>query len=118
MCFIREEIVSMKLKTGLMVMTLAGAGVLLASCADQGGLDREWRSMEFGRAVHEDMAAQIADPDAAYKGPPPPENGARAELATKRYEAGKVINPQAPSSMAQIQGGGGGGGGGGGSTGP
>jgi hypothetical protein len=108
----------MKLKTGLMVMTLAGAGVLLASCADEGGLDREWRSMDFGRAVHEDMAAQIADPDAAYKGPPPPANGARTELAQKRYEAGKVIQPNAPSSLAQITGGGGGGGGGGGSSGP
>jgi hypothetical protein len=101
----------MKLKTGLMVMTLAGAGVLLASCADEGGLDREWRSMEFGRAVHEDMAAQIADPDASYKGPPPPANGARTELALKRYEAGTVKQPPAPSSMASIQGGGGGGGG-------
>lgn len=106
----------MKLKTGLMVMTLAGAGVLLASCADEGGLDKEWRSMDMGRAVHEDMTAQIADPDASYKGPPPPANGARTVLATKRYETGTVKQPPAPSSMAQIVGGGGGGGGG--STGP
>jgi hypothetical protein len=103
----------MKLKTGLMV-TLAGAGVLLASCADEGGLDREWRSMEMGRAVHEDMTAQIADPDAAYKGPPPPSNGARAEASMKRYETGAIISPTAPSSLVQISGGGGGGGQGGG----
>jgi hypothetical protein len=99
----------MKLKTGLMVMTLAGAGVLLASCADEGGLDKEWRSMEFGKALHEDMTAQIADPDASYKGPPPPANGARVALAVKRYEAGAVKSPQPASSLTQIQGGGGGG---------
>jgi hypothetical protein len=100
----------MKLKTGLMMATLAGAGALLAACADENGFDREVKSMEMGRAVHEDMTAQIADPDASYKGPPPPSSGARTALAQKRYETGTVKNPPSISSMQQLQGGGGGGG--------
>jgi hypothetical protein len=99
----------MKLKTALIVSALAGAGVLLAGCADQGGLDKEWSSMDMGRAVKEDMAAQIADPDAAYKGPPPPSNGARVAAAQKRYESGAIIPSNPASSLTQIQGGGGGG---------
>ena len=107
----------MKLKTGLMMATLVGAGALVAACADENGFDREVRGMEMGRAVHEDMTAQIADPDASYKGPPPPANGARTELAQKRYVTGTVKNPPAVSSMQNIQGGSGGGSGGG-SSGP
>jgi hypothetical protein len=104
----------MKLKTGLTVAALAGAGALLAGCADQIGLDKEFNAMDMTSAVHEDMAAQIADPDAAYKGPPPPSNGARAEASMKRYETGAITSPTAPSSLVQIQGGGGGAGAGGG----
>jgi hypothetical protein len=100
----------MKLKTGLTLALLGGAGVLLASCADERALDAQYSSLHMGQAYREDMAAQIADPDVAYKGPPPPSSGERAQAATDRYKNDKVIQPYAPSSLTQISGGGGGGG--------
>ncbi len=104
----------MKLKTGLKVAALAGAGALLAGCADQVGLDKEFQSMDMTSAVKEDMAAQIADPDVAYRGPPPPSNGPRAERAATNYEKGTINAPTAISSLTQIQGSSGSTGGGGG----
>jgi hypothetical protein len=104
----------MKLKTGLTVAALAGAGALLAGCADEKALDAQWNSMDMGKAVHEDMTAQIADPDVAYKGPPGPSNGPRTELAQKHYETGAITPPPATTSMVQLQGGTGGNSGGGG----
>lgn len=104
----------MKFISTLTVATLVGAGALLAGCADEKALDAQYDSIHLGQAVHEDMAAQIADPDAAYRGPPPPSSGEQAAIATDRYKANKVIAPYAPSSLTSVQGGGGGGGGGGG----
>jgi len=40
----------------------------------------------FGRAVRQDIAAQVADPDPAWKGsPPPPTDGRRVEETQKAY---------------------------------
>jgi hypothetical protein len=51
-------------------------------------------SPDFGSAVTQDKAAQIADPDAHYTGlPAPGTDGARVALAQHRYETGKVIPP-------------------------
>src|SRR5258708_4629412 len=51
---------------------------------------------DFGNAVHQDIAAQIADPDARYEGViAPGSDGARVELAQKRYQANQVIPPSA-----------------------
>ena len=51
-------------------------------------------SPDFGSAVTQDTAAQIADPDAHYTGDPSPgTNGARVAAAQHRYETGKVIQP-------------------------
>jgi hypothetical protein len=51
-------------------------------------------SSDFGNAVHQDTAAQIADPDAHYQGTPAPgSNGARVSLAQRRYQANQVIPP-------------------------
>ena len=73
-------------------------------------------SADFGRAVHEDLAAQIADPDAVYKGPPPPSSGKRADLAQTKYQTDKVTPPAAMSSSSGGGGGSSGGGGGGGAA--
>src|SRR5437660_6022539 len=49
---------------------------------------------DFGRAVRQDVAAQIADPDAHYEGTPAPgSRGDRVELAQKRYQNNQVIQP-------------------------
>jgi len=102
---------------------LAGVGFLATGCADERVINDDMRASDFGRAVHEDMAAQIADPDAAYKGPPPASSGERAALAQTRYKNDKVTQPAGLSSSTSVGGGGGGGGGGsggggGGGTGP
>jgi hypothetical protein len=99
-------------RTGLLMAALAGIGAIVAGCADEKQLANDMGTADFGRAVHEDLAAQIADPDAVYKGPPPPSSGARADLAQTRYQADKVTQPSSTSTSS------GGGGGGGGGTGP
>ncbi|HEY7901398.1 MAG TPA: hypothetical protein VIC25_09455 [Caulobacteraceae bacterium] len=108
------------LKTALLAVAVAGFGAGLAACADERGIDRDMLSADFGRAYHEDFAAQIADPDATYKGPPPPSSGERAALAQTRYATDKVKEPPSLniSSSGGGSGGSGGGGGGGGSSGP
>lgn len=58
-------------------------------------------SSDFGRALHEDLLAQIADPDATPVGPPPPADGARIGLAQERYRTGKVIKPQ-PAILSKV----------------
>jgi hypothetical protein len=101
-------------RTGLLMAALAGVGFLAAGCADERQLTEDMHASDFGRAVHEDMAAQIADPDAVYKGPPPPSSGERAALAQTRYKNDRVTPPVALNSSITV----GGGGGGGASSGP
>ena len=49
---------------------------------------------EFGSAVRQDVAAQIADPDAHYEGIVTPGSaGRRVGLAQKHYDANQVIQP-------------------------
>lgn len=72
-------------------------GAILALAAGLGACaDEQVRlSPEFGEAVRQDVAAQIADPDAHYIGKPAPgSNGARVGLAQQRYEEGKVTPPK------------------------
>jgi hypothetical protein len=68
---------------------LLGAATLLSACETQ---LRD--APDFGEAVRQDVAAQIADPDARYAGAPAPgSNGARAAAAQDRYAHGKVTPP-------------------------
>lgn len=99
------------LKSGLLLAALAGVGLIAAGCADEKQLTENMHASDFGRAVQEDFAAQIADPDAAYKGPPPPSNGERAALAQTRYATDKVTKPVSASTLSINAGSGGGGGG-------
>jgi hypothetical protein len=56
-------------------------------------------SPDFGNAVNQDMAAQIADPDAHYAGTPAPgSSGLRVDLAQKRYDTGQVIQPSSTTA--------------------
>ena len=57
---------------------------------------------DFGNAVYQDAAAQIADPDARYAGTPAPgSNGLRVDLAQQRYEANQVIPPSAVTASGR-----------------
>ena len=80
-------------------------------------------SSDFGVAVTQDLAAQIADPDARYTGiPAPGTSGARASLAQTRYNRNQVAQPAAATATSSVQaaptpaGNGGGGAGAGAST--
>lgn len=56
-------------------------------------------SPDFGVATRQALAAQIADPDARYRGDPAPgADGRRAALAQERYGTGTVLPPAAAAS--------------------
>ena len=95
MSCIRETFRLSSAKT-LFVVVLFGSG--LCGCADN---NRETISPYFGQALRQDLAAQIADPDAHYRGDPAPgSDGARVALAQERYRTGKVIAPIATTASA------------------
>jgi hypothetical protein len=73
-----------------MTVCLVG-GIGLSACTAQS----EMRiSPDFGDALRQDLAAQIADPDAHYLGTPAPgSSGARVGLAQQRYQKNNVIQP-------------------------
>jgi type IV pilus biogenesis protein CpaD/CtpE len=101
----------MNKRTAFLIAALSAAG-FLAGCTADGKVKEDLGEADFGRAVREDMAAQIADPDAAYKGPPPPSSGERAQIAQQRYSTDTVKQPVSQTT------GGGGNVGGGGTSGP
>lgn len=104
-----------KVSTGsVTAMALAAAGLALSGCAES----RLRLSDDFSRAVRQDVAAQIADPDAAYRGlPTPGSSGRRAGLAQSRYERNAVIRPVSTSTSSATAGGGDSGGSGSGGAG-
>jgi len=75
------------------IVVLAALG--LSGClSPQGRLDPN-----YGVAVRQNLAAQIADPDAQYRrDTPPAASGERAQIAHERYNSGQVIPPSAPSA--------------------
>ena len=97
----------------LLAAALAGAGALLAGCEGSSpSLEQSSLRLsdDFGRAVREDVAAQIVDPDPSWKaGPPPPSDGERAALAQKRYQHDVVIQPSTAATSQAVSSGGGGG---------
>jgi len=70
----------------ILLLTVALAG--LSACAES----QRTLGSDFGVAVRQDIAAQIADPDARYPADTPTD-GARIGLAQERYRAGKSIQP-------------------------
>jgi|SRR5690242_16412731 hypothetical protein len=61
-------------------------------------------SPDFGAAVSQDLAAQIADPDARYMGiPAPGANGLRTGLAQTRYDRNQVVQPLTTTATSGIQ---------------
>ena len=54
---------------------------------------------DYGVAVRQDLAAQVADPDAHYTGVPAPgSDGSRVSLAQTRYQSNSVVPPATVSS--------------------
>ncbi|MDP3173179.1 MAG: hypothetical protein Q8M88_01940 [Phenylobacterium sp.] len=85
------------------LITLIAAAAALGGCAA--------RNPGFGDAIHQNLTAQIADPDAKYaRRLPPASNGPRTALGQTRYEKGQVIQPTSTATTSiSITGGSGGG---------
>lgn len=78
----------MRLAKPLLIATALTLG--LAGCVES----RMHLSDDFGLAFRQNEVAQVADPDARYKGVPAPgSDSARVGLAQERYRTGKVIAP-------------------------
>lgn len=88
-------------------------GAVVLTTGLLGGCESRLRlSQDFGSAVRENVAAQIADPDAHYSGAVPPgSDGARTVIAQTRYRNDKVLQPPSAQTSSVSSGGGGGGGG-------
>ena len=71
-------------------VVMLGVMALLAGCEES----HLRMAPDFGTAVRQDQAAQIADPDARYIGAlPAGYDGARTTIAVTRYRTDKVIPP-------------------------
>jgi hypothetical protein len=80
-----------------LVTLVVGLGLGLSACTES----RLHLSDDFGSAVRQDLVAQIADPDATYRGlPVPGGSGERVALAQRRYVTGKVIPPMATTTSS------------------
>ena len=84
------------------ILLLSAMAASLAGCVDS----HPTLSPDFGVAMRQDMAAQIADPDAHYG--KTDSDGARAALAQERYRADKVIPPSSIGTSKAGSGSGGG----------
>jgi type IV pilus biogenesis protein CpaD/CtpE len=71
------------------ILLLSAMAASLAACVES----QPALSSDFGVAVRQDVAAQIADPDAHYG--KTTSDGARAALAQYRYRNDKVTPPSA-----------------------
>jgi hypothetical protein len=91
------------------IACVLGGGLGLSACA----VSRLHISDDYGRAAGQDLAAQIADPDAQYKGTPAPgADGNRVDLAQDRYNRNAVIRPASTATSTAVSGTGNPGGGG------
>lgn len=74
----------------------------LHACAQNPTQSEMRMSPDFGDAVRENLAAQIADPDAHYTGTPAPgaSDAARIDLAQTRYQQNEVIQPSSTTASS------------------
>src|SRR5689334_22396676 len=99
MSFIEEAAV--KIARTRIVLAVAALG--LTACT-QSPMQSEMRmSPDFGDAVRENLAAQIANPDAHYAGTlaPGASDGARIDLAQTRYQKNQVVQPSTTTASSQ-----------------
>ena len=82
---------------------IVAAALGLCACAQNPAQSEMRMSPDFGDAVRQDLAAQIADPDAHYAGTPAPgaSDGARIDLAQTRYQQNQVIQPSSTTASSR-----------------
>lgn len=88
-------------KTAIALLAAASTLLSLAGCVQAQG----HMQPDFGQALRQDFAAQVADPDAAYARKTLPANsGARAALAQQRYVKDQVLQPSSQGTGAMSTG--------------
>jgi type IV pilus biogenesis protein CpaD/CtpE len=104
MSFTEETAVKIAHARIAFVMAIAALG--LTACAHNLNESEMRMSPDFGDAVRENLAAQIADPDAHYVGTPAPgaSDGARIDLAQTRYQQNQVIQPASTTASSRTVG--------------
>ena len=83
-------------------IAMAIAALGLSACAQNPAQSEMYMSPDFGESVREDLAAQIADPDAHYVGTPAPgaSDGSRIDLAQTRYQKNQVVQPSTTTASS------------------
>jgi type IV pilus biogenesis protein CpaD/CtpE len=104
MSFIEEAAVKIAHPRIIFAMAIAVLG--LAACAQNPNQSEMRMSPDFGDALRENLAAQIANPDAHYVGTPAPgaSDGARIDLAQTRYQQNQVIPPSSTTASSRTVG--------------
>lgn len=78
-------------------LAIVGAALALSGCVQAPG----HMQPDFSYAVRQNIAVQIADPEARYaRVVNPASSGARATLAQERYVYGQVVQPSAEGTGA------------------
>ena len=100
------EETAVKIAHSRIVFATAIAMLGLTACAQNPSQSEMRMSPDFGDAVRENLAAQIADPDAHYVGTPAPgaSDGARIDLAQTRYQQNQVIPPASTTASSRTVG--------------
>ena len=89
-------------KGAAITLVFIGA-IALSGCA----VSRMRLSDDYGQALRQDLVAQVADPDAHYKGlPAPGSDGHRVALAVERYNHNLVVQPTSTATSSVTVGGG------------
>lgn len=90
------------------ILTIGLAALALSGCASVVHQEASEVDPTFGRALRQNIAAQVADPAPNYDYTNPPASGGeRTALAQDRYNKGQVTQPVAQATSA-VSGGGGG----------
>lgn len=90
------------------ILTLGLAALALSGCASVVHQEANEVDPNFGRALRQNIAAQVADPAPNYeRAEQPASSGPRTGLAQRRYDTGTVIQPQSEGTTGGASGGGG-----------
>ena len=89
-------------------LTIGLAALAVSGCASVVHQEANEVDPNFGRALRQNIAAQIANPVPSYSyDNPPASSGPRTAVAQERYDTGTVTAPVAESTQSSSSGGGG-----------
>ena len=88
-------------------LTVGLAALALSGCSSAVYKAADIEDPNFGRALRQNLAAQVANPAPDYDyANPPASSGPRTSISQERYDTGTVIKPEAQATST-VSGGGG-----------